>query len=93
MLLSTFLEKYFINSWPIETICVCELTIIGSNNGLSPCRRQAIVWTNARILLIGPIGANFSEILIEIHKFSVKKIHLKMSSGKWRPFRIGLNVF
>ena len=29
---------------------------------------------------------------IEIHTFSLKKIHLKMSSGKWRPFCLGLNV-
>ena len=46
-------------------ICVSKLTIIGSNNGLSPGRRQAIIWTNAGILLIGPLGTNFSEILIE----------------------------
>ena len=73
-------------------ICVGNLTIIGSDNGLSPGRRQAITWTNVGILLIGPIGTNFSEMLIEIHTFSFKKIHLKMSSGKWRPFCFGLNV-
>ena len=33
-------------------ICVDNLTIIGSDNGLSPGRRQAIIWTNAGILLI-----------------------------------------
>ena len=59
---------------------------IGSNNGLSPDRRQAIIWTNAGILLIGRLGTNFIEILIEIHTFSSEKMHLKMSSGKWRPF-------
>ena len=59
---------------------------IGSDNSLSPGRRQAIIWTNAGILLIGPWGTNFSEILIDIHTFSFKKIHLKMSSAKWRPF-------
>ena len=47
-------------------ICVGKLTIIGSDNGLSPGRRQAIIWTNAGILLIGPLGTNFSEIFIEI---------------------------
>ena len=72
--------------------CVSKLTIIGSDNGLSPCRRQAIIWTNAGILLIGPLGTNFSEILIEIYTFSFKKIHLKVSSGKWRPSCLGLNV-
>ena len=41
-------------------------TIIGSDNGLSPARRQAIIWANAGILLIGPFETNFGEILIEI---------------------------
>ena len=72
--------------------CVGKLTIIGSDNDLSPGRRQAIIWTNDGILLIGPLGTNFSEILIEIYTFSFKKIHLKVSSGKWRPSCLGLNV-
>ena len=168
-------------------ICVSKLTIIGSDNGLSPGRRQAIIWTNdnilvraaqfsfrpadflplhfglnfrnpsyiyiracciiyicslyhsvhkftvnnpdlciigleifnwkdwfdnllchlvrpwrtsppspplcaALILVIEPLGTNFSEISIEINTFSFKKMPLKMSSGKWRPFCLGLNV-
>ena len=44
-------------------ICISNLTIIGSDNGLSPGRRQAIIWTNAGILLIWPFGTKFSEIL------------------------------
>ena len=52
-------------------ICVSTLTMIGPDNGLSPDRRQAIIWTNAGILLIGPMGTNFSEIL-EIHIFSFR---------------------
>ena len=72
--------------------CVGKLTIIGSDNGLSPERRQAIIWTNAGILLIGPLGTNFIEILIEIHTFSLKKMHLKMSFGKWWLFCLGPNV-
>ena len=67
-------------------ICVGKLTIIGSDNGLSPGRRQAIIWTNAGILLIGTLGTNFSESLIGIQTFSFKKMHLKMASAKWRPF-------
>ena len=47
-------------------ICVGKLTIIGSDNGLSPGRHQAIIWTNAGTLLIEPLGTNFSEILIGI---------------------------
>ena len=54
--------------------------------------RQAIICTNAGILLIGPLGTNFSEILIEIQTFSFTKMHLKMSSAIWRPFCLGLNV-
>ena len=82
-----------LNHWGRVThICVGKLTIIGSDNGLLPGGRQAIIWTNAGILLIGPLGTNFNENLIEIHTFSFKKIHLKMSSGKWRPFCLGLNV-
>ena len=73
-------------------ICVSKLTIIGSDYGLSPSRRQAIIWTNAGMLLIGPLGTNFTEILIEIQTFSFKKMHLKMSSAKWLPFCLGLNV-
>ena len=73
-------------------ICVSKLNIIGSDNGLLPGRRQAIIWTDAGILLIGSVGTNFNEILIVIHIFSCNKIHFKMSSGKWRPFCFGLNV-
>ena len=72
--------------------CVGKLTIIGSDNGLSPGRRQAIIWTNAWILLIWPLGTNFNEILIGNQTFSFKKMHLKMSSAKWRPFCLSLNV-
>ena len=74
-------------------ICISKLTNIGSDNVLSPGRHQAIIWTNAGLLLIGPSGKNVSDILIEIHTFSFKKMHWKMSSGKWRPFRFNLNVF
>ena len=73
-------------------ICVSDLTIIGSDNGLSPGRRQAIIRTNAGILLIRPLGTNFSDILIEIQLFSFKKMRLKVSSVKRRPFCLGLNV-
>ena len=73
-------------------ICVSKLTIIGSDNGLSHGRLQAIIWTNAGLLLIGPLGTNLSEILIEILKFSFKNMRLKVSSAKRRPFGPDLNV-
>ena len=66
--------------------------IFGSDNGLSPNRRQAIIWTNAGLLLIGPLGTNFIEIIIKILAFSFKKMRLKVLSAKWRPFCLGLNV-
>ena len=77
----------------VTHICVGNLTIVGSDNGLSIDRRQAIIWTNAGILLIWPSGTNFSEVFIVIHIFSFKKMHLKISSVKGRPFCLGLNVF
>ena len=76
----------------VTHLCVSKLTIIGSDNGLSPGRHQAIIWTNAGILLIGTLGKNFSEILIEIPTFPLNKILLKMASAKCCPIRHGLNV-
>ena len=73
-------------------IRVSTIVIIGSDNGLSRGQRQAIIWPNAGILLIGLLGVNFSEILIEIDTFSFKKMHLKMSSAKWCLFRLDLSV-
>ena len=76
----------------VTHICVSKLSITGSDNGLSPDRRQVIIWANVGILLIGPLGTNFSEILIEIRIFLYKKMTLKISSAKWRSFCLGLNV-
>ena len=73
-------------------ICVGKLAIIGSDNGLSPGRRQDIIGTNAEILLLGPLGTNFSEILIRIHTLSFSQMDLKISSATWPPFCFGLNV-
>ena len=59
---------------------------IGSGNGLSPGRRQAITWANDDLLSVGPLGTNFSEIRIKIHNFSFMKMSLKISPVAWRPF-------
>ena len=59
----------------MKHICVSKLITIGSDNGLSPARRQAIIWNSAGILLIRPLGTNFSEILLEVDTFSFKKMH------------------
>ena len=73
-------------------ICVSKLSIIGSDNGLSPDRRQAIIWTNAGLLSIGPLRIYFNDNFFRIQQFSLKKMHVEMSSAKWRPSCIGLNV-
>ena len=75
----------------VTHICVGKLSIIGSDNGLLPGRCQAIIWTNAGILLIGPLGTNLSEILIGIRIFWIKEMQLEMSFAKWCPFCLGLN--
>ena len=76
----------------VTLICVHKLTIILSDNGLSPSWCQAAIWNIAGILLIGPLGTNFSEISLEIHTFSLKKIYMKMPSGNCGYFCLGLNV-
>ena len=70
--------------WGRVIICLSKLNIIVSDSGLSPGLCQAIIWTNAEILLIGPLGTNFSE--------NFKKMRLKVSSAKRRPFCLCLNV-
>ena len=68
------LKNISLTHWGRVThICVGKLIILGSDNGLSPGRRQAIIWTNAEIMLIGPLGTNFSEILIAIQTFHSRK--------------------
>ena len=69
-------------------IRVSKLIIIGSDNGLSPGRRQAIILTNAGILLIGPIGTNFSEI----HTFSFKENAFEKVLCEMASICLGLNV-
>ena len=96
--------SFVLNSLRPNDICVGKLAIIGSDNDLSPGWRQAIIWTNVGILLIGPLGINLSEVLIRSHTFSFKKMHLKMPSAnqnssilkmpsaKWHPLCLSLNA-
>ena len=89
---ATIFHRQLLTHWVRGAhICVSKLSIIGSDNGLSPGRRQATIWTNAGIL-IWPSGTNFSEMLIEFHTFSVNEMHMKRSSAIRRPFCLGLNV-
>ena len=77
----------------VTHICVGNLNIIGSNNGLSPGRRQAIIWTNAGILLIRPLGTNIQWNLDRNSYIFIQEKAFKTSSGKRRPFCPGRNVF
>ena len=52
-------------------------------NGAKPL---PIISINDWLLPIGPLGTNFSEILIIIQNFPFTKMHLKISSAKWWPF-------
>ena len=71
-----------------KCICVGNLNIIGLDNGLSPGRRQAIIWSNAGKLLIWPLGTNFGKILRTFMHF-----HSRKCIWKWRlQFNLGLGV-
>ena len=71
-----------LNHWGRVThICVSKLTIICSDNGLSPGRRQAITRTNAGILVIGPLRTNFSENVNGIQHFHSRKWVWKCRMG------------
>ena len=75
----------------VTHVWVSKLTIIGSDNGLTgakPLSEPMLEYC----YLIGPLGTNFSEILIEILTFSFKKMRLKVLSVKRQPFCLGLNV-
>ena len=50
-----FVTVYSTHLGRITHIYVNKSTIIGLDNGLSPGRRQAIIWTNAGILFIWPL--------------------------------------
>ena len=55
-------------------------------------RRQAIIWTSAEILLIGPLGTNSSEILIGIQTFSFKKNPFENVVCEMASICLGLEV-
>ena len=50
-----------------------KLTITGSDNGLAPIRRQAIIWSNAGILLIETLG---TDLPYTIHPTEVWQSHI-----------------
>ena len=60
----------------------CVSQLFGSDTGLSPGLCQAIIETIAEILSIGPLGINFSGILIKFYCIFIQKLRLKVSSEK-----------
>ena len=74
-------------------IYVGELCQFGSDNGLSPGRRPAIIWTSADILSVKPQGPYFKEIIFDVQIFSFKEMQFKMPLAKWLPFCLGFNVW
>ena len=74
-------NEYISTHWGRAThICVGKLTTTGSDNGLSPGRRQAIIWTIAGILLIRPLGTNFSEISYQNSNTFIQHEHISQFS-------------
>ena len=74
----------------VTHICVGNLTIISSDNGLSPGRRQAIIGTNAGILLIGNLRKKLQWNLnrnsyIIIQENALEKVVCKMAAILSRP--------
>ena len=50
-----------------------NLEKIGQLTPESPVRHEAIIWTNAGIMLIGSLGINFGDIWIKIYYFLLKE--------------------
>ena len=82
-----YICTYAFTHWGRKThICIREHASTGSDNGLSPGRRQAIIWTIAGILSIGPSGTNFCEMSVDIYTLLSKNNTSKMSSGEAGQF-------
>ena len=75
----SYIYALWINSSPPSAACMRQR--IGSDKGLSPIRRQAIILTNAALLSIGQLGKNVSEILIKIQNFHSRKCIWEYSLG------------
>ena len=65
-------------------ICVGKLTVIGSDIGLSPGRRQVNIWTGAEILLVGPLGTSSRNSNIFIQENAFQNVACEMASILYR---------
>ena len=83
----------YLTHWGQEThICISKISIIGSDNGLLPGPLHYLnqCWDIDNFTPRNKLWYNINRKLI--HFYSFKKMHLKMSSGKWRPSCLSLNV-
>ena len=80
LVLETLVLKYLsllTHGCPVTHTCVSKQAIIGSDNDLSPGRRQAIIWTNDELLLIET--REQSSV-----KFELKFVHLHSRKCVWK---------
>ena len=98
--------QWWIHTEALRHVSVNQIIIIGSCYVMVWC--LVITGTNDDWLSVRPLSTEFNkiwikilqtfpfkmenEILSAIHTSSFKKMHLKISSAKWRPFFLGLNV-
>ena len=83
----TEIHTYIVFHWgQVMHISISNITIIGSDNCLSPGWHQCWIIVNSNHI------TNFSETISEIHRFSFEKIHSKISSVKGRPVCLSFNV-
>ena len=91
MLRSEYFGRTVLTLWGKMThICVCNWTIIGSDNSLSPGRRQAVIWTIARMLLIRPLGTKLNwhsnrNSYPAVQENALGNVVRKMTANLFRP--------
>ena len=66
--------------------------IIGSDNGLTPVERQARYLYQCWLIVNRATGNKFQWNLNSNITIFIKKMNMKLTSAKWRPFCVGLNV-
>ena len=76
----------------VTHICVKNKPIIGWDNGMSPVCYQAIVWTNAGWLIVGPM--EFAELCKQyfVYIFRIEK-YIKEPAGKYLHDTVSYIIF
>ena len=76
---------YFNSLRPIVTYCLSKLGYNWFRNGLSPIRRQAIIYTNFVLLFIGFLVTDYIEIKILLQENTFENIFCKLATNLSRP--------